>query len=403
MATLAMSQRFDPFVATMRSDPYPIYHHFRAHEPVHWGIPLYPDVSGIWYLFRHADCVALLSDPRFGRELARIAPDTAMAQQAGKSMLFSDPPDHTRLRSLVNKAFTPRMVERLAPRIGAITTELLDAVQPIGQMDVIADLAFPLPVSVIAEMMGVPAQDRALLKRWSYALTRAIDARREEDLERINQAATEAGMEFAAYLWQLIEVRRRDPQNDLLSALIAAEAQGDKLNAAELIRMCVLLLAAGHETTVNLIGNGLLALMRHPDQMDLLKQQPELIESAVDELLRFDAPVQSTGRIVFEDVVIGGKQIRKGERVTALLGAANRDPSVFADPDRLDIRRNDRRYLSFGHGIHYCLGAPLARLEAQIAFNAVLRRMPNIHLQTEELTWREGFGFHGVISLPVAF
>jgi cytochrome P450 len=398
--------RFDPFQPMMRCDPYPTYHTYRTHAPVHWGLPSFPGLQGIWYLFRHTDCVTMMSDARFGRNLPddeTITQRQPMLNQAARSMLFSDPPNHTRLRSLVNKAFTSRMIERLTSRIDTITAELLDAVQPNGAMDVIADLAFPLPVIVIAEMMGVPASDRLLLKHWSFPLTRAIDARRDEDVERINQAAMAAGMEFIAYLQQLIAKRRQHPQQDLLSNLIALEAQGDKLSPEELMRMCILLLVAGHETTVNLIGNGLLALMRQPSQMELLKQQPALIESAVDELLRYDAPVQSTGRVAFEDLTLGDQHIRKGERVTALLGAANRDPAVFPHPDTLDIRRGDKHYLSFGHGIHYCLGAPLARLEGQIALNAVLQHMPNIHLQTEELTWREGFGFHGVVSLPVTF
>jgi cytochrome P450 len=397
---------FDPLSPTLRCNPYPTYHDYRTHEPVHWGMPSFPGVPGIWYLFRHADCVAMLSDARFGRtplEEQQEIKNQPMLNQAARSMLFSDPPHHTRLRALVNKAFTPRMVERLAPRIADITAELLDVAQPRGAMDVIADLAFPLPVIVIAEMMGVPTEDRLLLKQWSYPLTRAIDARRGEDVERINQAAMAAGMEFIAYLQGLIAERRKNPTHDLLSNLIALEAQGDKLSPEELLRMCILLLVAGHETTVNLIGNGLLALMRHPDQMTALQQQPNLIESAVDELLRYDSPVQSTGRIAFEDVTIGDKRIRQGDRVTALLGAANRDPAVFANPDALDIRRGDKRYLSFGHGIHFCLGAPLARLEGQIAIAAVLRRLPHLQLQTDELTWREGFGFHGVVSLPVSF
>jgi len=401
---------FNPFSSEFRSDPYTIYQYYRLYDPIHWGAAPTPTLPGSWYITRYADVVTVLKDPRFGRELRRILPPDSIpplpdalrpfVEMAGQWMLFRDPPDHTRLRTLVNKAFTPAAVMRLRPRIEAIANGLVDSIIPVGGMDLIADYAFPLPVTVIAEMLGVPATNRQQLREWSIALAAAIDVR--QSLE-VTARAGQVTLALMVFLQSLIAAKRQQPDDDLLSALIAAEEQGERLGEAELIAMCILLLVAGHETTVNLIGNGMLALLRHSDQLELWRQNPALSQTAIEELLRFDAPVQMTFRFVMEDVELDGKLLRKGDSVGIILGAANRDPAQFPDPDRLDLRRTDNRHHAFGAGIHYCLGAPLARLEGQIAIHTLLQCLPNIQMQTSEPIWREMISFRGLRSLPISF
>lgn len=315
-------------------------------------------------------------------------------------MLFRDPPDHTRLRGLVNKAFTPRMVEGLADRVAAIADELLRQALAAGGMDLIADYAFPLPVVVIAELLGVPAEDRYKFKAWTSAMTAAMDVIWNEEIER---RASEATAEVSAYMAHIIAQRRRDPGDDLLSALIHAREKDDKLSEAELIAMAVLLLVAGHETTVNLIGNGAFALLQNPDQLAFFKNNPSRAPQAVEELLRYDAPVQLTTRWAAADVEIGGQTIRRGDEVITFIGAANRDPEVYDDPDRLDLTRESIRHLSFGGGIHYCVGAPLARREGQIALTTLFARAPSIRLIDETPVYRRGLVFRGLTNLSVSF
>jgi cytochrome P450 len=362
-------------------------------------------------LSRYADCVAVLRDAtRFSadpRDLANydllmqgIGEDRPLMQMQRKWMLLMNPPDHTRLRTLVTKAFTPRVVESLRPRIQEVVDQLLVAVQEAGAMDVIADLAYPLPVIVIAGMLGVPAEDRESFKGWSRDLARTLDPIITPE---VLTAGDEATVAFIDYFRALVAKRRKDPQDDLLSGLIAAEEQGDRLSEDELLATAVLLFGAGHETTMNLIGNGLLALLRNPHQFEKLRDDPSLAPSAVEEFLRYDGPVQMTARTALEDVEINGRTIAKGQQAVILLGAANRDPAQFADPDRLDLTRRDNRTLAFSHGIHYCLGAPLARVEAQIAINTLLRRLPALRLQTEELEWRETVTLRGLKALPAVF
>jgi len=392
--------QFNPMDPEFIADPYPLYHRLRTEDPVHHS-PL-----GFWVLTGYEDVVAALRDPRLAKEAiasfvaARFgAPVPAM----GLSMLDRDPPDHTRLRGLVSKAFTPRVVEGLRPRIQDIVDGLLDRVATRGSMDVIEEFAYPIPVAVICEMLGVPIEDHERFKGWSLDIARGLDLiwlGPDSDVGRRSVASRHA---LAEYFRGLIAQRRAAPRSDLLSGLIAAEEAGDKLNEMELLATCILLLIAGHETTVNLIGNGMLALLRHRDQLERLQRDPGLITSAVEELLRFDGPVQRTARIPSEDVTFGRYTIAKGEMVMPFMGAANRDPAQFPDPDRLDIGRSDNRHIAFGWGIHFCLGAPLARIEGQIAINTLLRRLPKVALTTEVPEYRPSLTLRGLKALPVSF
>jgi cytochrome P450 len=388
---------FNPFLPEVIANPYPMYHRLRQEDPVHLS-PL-----GIWALSRYDDAAMLLRDPRFGRRgFQQILESRFGRQGLGQSMLFQDPPDHTRLRTLVSKAFTPRVIEGMRGHIQHVVDGLLDTVEAAGRMDVVADLAYPLPVIVICEMVGVPAEDRDKFRDWSYAIARSLDAIAVPN-EELARRANEAQDALTQYFARLIEERRRAPRADLLSALIAAEEAGDRLSTPELFATGILLFIAGHETTVNLIGNGTLALLKNPDQLQRLRAEPGLIAGAVEELLRYDSPVQRTGRLLYEDVTIDGKTIPKGSIAVALIGAANRDPAHFPDPDRLDITRSDNRHLAFGWGIHFCLGAPLARLEGQIAFGTLLRRFPRLALGAEEVEYRETSTLRGLRALPVTF
>jgi pimeloyl-[acyl-carrier protein] synthase len=314
--------------------------------------------------------------------------------------MFLDPPDHTRLRSLVSQAFTPRMVESLRPRIQSLVDELLDAVVETGEMDVLADLAYPLPTVVICELLGVPPEDRDKFKTWSADASRLLDG-------YLDKAAMDKGMVAGMYLFQyftdLVEARRAEPRNDLLSAMLAAETAGDKLTHAELLSTATLLFIAGFETTMNLVGNGTLALLRNPDQLERMRKHPSLVRTGVEELLRYDGPVHVTARIAKEDVEIGGEVVRQGEQAVAIIGAANRDPDQFPDPDRLDVGRTPNKHLAFGGGPHFCLGAALARMEGQIAFETMLRRLPGLELATEHPTYRDHYVIRGLDELRVRF
>jgi hypothetical protein len=313
-------------------------------------------------------------------------------------MLFCDPPDHTRLRNLVGKAFTPRTVRRLRPRVEALVDELLAPAAAAGGMDVIRDLAVPLPIVVIAELLGVPSEDRERLKVWSDRTAMLIDGTlRDEHLD----VALPSFLELVEYLRHEIERRRAAPRDDLISALVAAQDAEDALSEPEILATCALVLGAGHETTTNLIGNGLLALLRDPEAWARLVREPELLPTAVEELLRFDGPVQTTSRTTTEPAVIGGHHVPAGVEVNTLLGAANRDPTRFPDPDRLVLDRTDNHHLAFGHGPHFCLGAPLARLEGQVAIGALARRFPGMKLEVDDPPVRPGFVLRGRASLPV--
>lgn len=316
-------------------------------------------------------------------------------------MLRKDAPDHTRLRSLVNKAFTPKMVDNLRPRIKEIADRLLDEMVETEQTDLMTNYAALLPLIVIAEMLGVSSKDHARFRSWSMAIAAGFAARTSDDVAiRANQAT----LELTAYLEAIVAERRREPQDDLITSLIMAEEQGGKLSQEELIANCIMLLFGGHETTVNLIGNGVLALLQNRNQLGLLRDNESLIENAIEELLRYDSPTQLVPRWIFEDIELGGKILRKGEHIMTVPGAGNHDPEVFRDPERLDITRKfNHKHASFGMGIHFCLGAPLARAEGEIAINTLLQRFPNIELgvAADKVEWRTNPVFRGLKTLQV--
>jgi cytochrome P450 len=336
----------------------------------------------------------LRDDDRFSAERG------PQQEGAPRSMLSSDPPDHTRLRTLVNKAFTARTVRNLMGRIQEIVDGLVRNVEERGGMEAITDFAYPLPITVIAEMLGVPSEDRDFFRDQSQKIAVALGPIEDVD---VAMQAMDGRNHLVAYFNELVPKRKEDPDEDLITALLQAEEAGDFLSHGELIAMLLLLLVAGHETTVNLIGNGLLALLRNPDQLDRLRNEEGIERSAIEELLRYDSPVTMTGRLAKEDIEIGGFHVRKGQSVSTILASANRDPEQFPDPDRLDLTRDPCNHLSFSAGIHYCLGAQLARLEGQIALSTLVRRFPNIALASDELTWRPAPILRGLEALPVTF
>jgi cytochrome P450 PksS len=367
-----------------------------------------PGGAALWLVTRYDDVVAVLRDPRFKKDFRNLEPEELTSRPAqptvwvalNRHMLASDPPDHTRLRNLVVKAFAPRLIAQQRDRIQALADSLIDAVLPRGEMDLIDDYAFPLPITVIAELMGVPVADRDRFRAWSSAV---VTDRAEPGAW---EAVEAAGQAFVAYLRDLFEERRRNPRPDLVTALVEAEEAGDRLDEDELVSTVFLLLVAGHETTVNLIGNGMLALLTHPEELQRLRDVPALIAPAVEELLRFDGPVEtSTLRYAAETVEVAGVTIPRGAIVMVVLSSANRDAAHFADADQLKLERPDNDHLAFGHGIHYCLGASLARLEGQIAIGTLLRRLPSLRLAVpvEQLEWRQSVLIRGMVRCPLRF
>lgn len=389
------------FLALLRENPYPTYRMLRESDPVFWN-----DALQTFILTRHADVSAVLKD--HGQWSANRRESENFKQLKGisedfdfpVSLLGLDPPDHTRLRTLVMKAFTPRMVERLRPRVEEIVAGLLDEAEANGGFDLISDFAYPLPVTVIAEMLGVPPSDWEKFRGWSSTLAASIDPMITRDQLA---AALVARNALWDYFKGIIARRRAEPREDLISGLIAAEEEGHSLSEIEVLVMLNLLLVAGHETTVNLQGNGVLALLRNPDQLERLRRQPELIETAVEEMLRYDSPVQLTSRVAATDSEFGGKSLRQGQTVMLLLGAANHDPEVYPDPEMMDISRTPNPHLSFSRGIHFCLGAPLARLEGQVAIRAMVARFPNLRLANPDhpVAWREQLVLRGLETLPL--
>jgi cytochrome P450 len=413
----------------IRENPYPFYHQLREQDPIHWD-----DEMGFWVLTRYDDIAPLYTDHRFSRAQGLMRNferlDESQQQIAqpvyhsfSKTLFYSDPPQHTHLRSLMNHAFTPRYVERLRPYIQQTVNQLLDSNQ--NEIDVIHDFAYPLPVMVIAELIGLPADDRNKFKIWSddlFAILGTVKNKSQDLLERASQSLAE----MTEYIKDLASKRRENMGDDLLSVLLSV-SDSDKcpyphhqspphscgqlvleretpatLTEEELVANINILLSTGHETTTHLIGNGILALLQNPDQMKLLKDNPALLDSAIDEILRYDTPVQITYRSALEDVEIKGKTIRKGDLVNTILGSANRDPEKFNNPNQFDITRDEGRHLSFGLGIHYCIGAPLVRLEAEIAFETILRRFPNLQLKSVALEWQEHPIFRGLKKLLVS-
>ncbi len=385
---------WNPLDDGYHQNPYETYERMRAKDPMHASA-----LTGAWVFSRHADCDAILRDHRRfsndARNANNPANDVAGNLDDTHSMLMLDPPDHTRMRSLVSLAFTPKALEAWRPRIEAIVDRLLDEASPSGQVDMLDALAVPLPTTVIAEMLGVPTDDLPQFKVWSDDVSRTLEPTiTPAELEQ----AQRSNKELAAFFEGIIEQRRAEPRDDLVSQLIAAEEEGDQLTHEEL--QVTLRLIAGNETTTNLIGNGLLALLRHPDQLERLRREPELMESAVDELLRYDSPVQTDGRTALEDVEWNGKLIKEGQQVFLLLGSANRDPDEFPEPDRLDLSRGSKRHMSFGRGIHHCLGAPLARIEAQVALGKLLERYERLELAGEP-EFKDHIVLRGLRQLPV--
>ena len=389
---------YNPLSAGMVQDPYPVYAALRARPTAHRSRLL-----NAWLVARHADADAILrdhrnfsSDPRLGTLTRR---QRAMLPAEDEfPMLILDPPDHTRLRALVGKAFTSRAVDALEARIRAVAAELLDAIDDPGGFDLMAAFARPLPIVVIAGMLGVPAQDRDRFQLWSAQRARLLEPTASLRERAIAQDASQA---FDAYFRALVAKRRSAPRDDILSALAHAEDGGARLSEREMLNILRLLLIAGNETTANLIGNGMLALLADPDQLDRLRADPGLIPAAVDELLRFDSPVQMTFRRVRADCAVNGSEVRARDNIVVLIGAANRDPDVFEEPDRLDVGRAHCPHLSLGRGIHHCLGAQLARLEGRVAFEMLLERFARIDLIGGRPTFRDGILLRGLRSLPL--
>lgn len=391
------------------SNPYPLYDQVRSQDPVHWS-----QSDNYWFISRYTDLTSLIRDERMSsdrfRAIAASLPEeakerlSALIGAVSSWMLMSDPPSHTRMRGLVNKAFTPRMIEMIRSRIQTLVDGMLDNVLKNGRLDVIADLAVPLPAIVIADLLGVPEKDHSQFKKWSDDIAAGITGTDSVGTQSERYLiAQKSFIELSDYFRGIVEELKEHPQDNLLSALVEAEEAGDKLTEQELFANCVLLMFAGNETTTNLIGNGTLALLRNPIQMQMLRSDGELIGSAVEELLRFDSPVQKLGRLATADIEIGGKVIKAGELVWLCYGAANRDPEQFSKPDQLDITRSDNRHVAFAQGIHYCLGASLARLEGQIAIGTLFKRIPEIMLTSDDLEWNPSTVLRGLKALPVAF
>ena len=396
--------QFNPLSHEFRKDPYPIYARLRTEAPVS------RNALGAWLLTRYEDVSAALRDPRFGahsiaanirrkQHLLDARRIETLADACEQWLMLLNPPDHTRIRKLVNRPFTPSAIRQLRPSIDRIVQAAIDQALPTGRLDVVNDLAVPLAVAMISQILGVPEDGKHRVLAWTDGLSRMLDPLRS--LEDYAEMSDVAG-EFAAYFRELFHQRRMAPKDDLISALISAETD-DQVTEKELLSVCMLLFASGEKTTVNLIGNGILALIQHRAQLDLLRARPELVPAAIQELLRYDSPVQLSTRIPCEDMTFGGQTIPAGSLVFLAIGAANRDPARFADPDRLDLERPDNRHLAFSGGIHYCLGAALAVVEGEAAIGAIVRQVPDLELATEEIEWQREIIFRGPRALPVRF
>ncbi|AKJ00841.1 hypothetical protein ATI61_112104 [Archangium gephyra] len=400
--------KFNLFDPAFHADPYEVYARLREEDPVH------RTVMGAWVITRYADVKTLLRDNTFGvfdiptrierksqfLEKKNMGELRTLAQAMRRWLMLCDPPDHTRLRSLVNRSFTPGAVESLRPRVQEMVDRLLARVRHTGRMDIVNDLACPLAVTMIASMLGVPEEAHASVTRWADGLSRVLDPLRSlEQYAEMNNVA----QEFLAYFRELFAERRRHPREDLISSLIAVTDQGDKLTEDEMLSVCMLLFIAGEKTTVNLIGNGTLALLKNRGEMERLRQDPSLIRGAIDEMLRYDSPVQLNTRVPKKDVTLHGKTIPAGDLIYFSLGSANRDPTQFPDPDRFDITRREKGHLAFSGGIHYCLGAALALIEGQVAFSTLVREFPDLELVPGEIDWQKEIIFRGPQTLPVTF
>lgn len=380
----------------LHTNPYVFYDNLRSHSPLHW---MTRNGEQAWFVTGYTHAVEILQDMRFEKRIA-VPQRLLFAKLQKNMMLFSNPPTHTRLREHVAKLFLAQ-VKKLKPRIQAIADHLAESLQTSHQVDIIADFAFPLTITVITELLGIPAENQDRFREWANSAIYSLDLTRTH--ESIKQGA-ETAFEMSEFLLRLIEQRKQDPKDDLISALLAsASTEQTALHRDELLSTTMLLLIAGHETTVNLIGNSLLSLLRHPSQFNRLKENPALIGTALEECLRYESPAQMTVRFAAQDIQLGDKIIYKGQQVNVFIGAANRDPEQFLNPHQFDISRTPNRHLAFGVGIHACLGATLARAEVQIAILTLLQRFPHIRLLTDEPQWRSFIGFRGLKSLPVTF
>ena len=399
---LSLYHLLDPEVL---ANPYPLYHRLRTEAPVHWDPFLHA-----WVVTRYPDVVRVLHDFSADRtpspeqlERMNLSAISPIAAVMVKQMLFLDAPAHTRLRSLASSAFTPARVRVLRSHIQQIADTLIDAAmaaQP-GQMDIIAEFAEPLPAIVTAEMLGVPIRDHRQLKDWTAVFAEMLGnfQHNPDHVPKVLRALEE----MLEYFRERVRELRAHPREGLINSLLTAEINGDRLTEEEVIANSIVTMVGGQETTTNLIGNGLLTLLRYPAEMQRLRDDPELIPSAVEELLRYESPSQHTARLARTDVELGGRKIRKRDAVIAVMGAANRDPERFPDPDRLDLARTDNRHLAFGWAAHFCFGAALARIEGQVSFSTILRRMPDLALQQAPLRWRTNLGLRGLVALPVRY
>lgn len=397
--SLGLYRLLDPAVL---ADPYPLYGRLRTEAPVHWDPFLHA-----WIVTRYADVVTVLQTfsaartPNPEHVTAMGLHDlNPIAQIMARQMLFRDPPDHTRIRGLASRAFTPRRVAVLRQHIREITDRLVATVRDTGRMDVIADLASPLPATVTAELLGVPVADRDMLKAWTTTFSTVL-GNFQHNPDHVPQAL-QGLEEMTAYFQEKVREYRDHPQEGLIADLMAANNAGDRLSEDEVIANSIITMTGGQETTTNLIGNGLLTLLRRPDHLRMLQADASLIPAAIEELLRYESPIQYTARLAPEDTELGGQRIGKRQAVMAVIGAANRDPEAFSDPDRFDIGRADNRHLAFGWAAHFCFGAPLARIEGKLAFEALLR-LPNLALTDAPLVWQDNHGFRGLKALPVTF
>ena len=399
-ASLSLVRLLEPEVL---ANPYPLYHKLRSEDPVHWDRFLQT-----WVVTRYDDVVNVLSSFSADRTptpvqlsamgLSALNP---IATVMVKQMLFMDAPAHTRLRGLASAAFTPQRVAALRSHIQEIAESLIDKVQECGGMDIIADFAAPLPAIVTAEMLGVPTEDHVNLKKWSADFAEML-GNFQHNPDRVSRVLASTN-NLVTYFQEAIKGMREHPKEGLIHSLMTAEMDGDRLSEEEIVANCIVTMVGGQETTTNLIGSGLFTLLRNRDQFQQLLDNRDIISSAVEELLRYESPSQHTGRIAREEVDLGGKKIRKGQAVMAIMAAANRDPQRFPDPDRLILDRKDNKHLAFGWSSHFCFGAPLARMEGQISFEVLLRRLKNLELTSEPVTWRENSGLRGLTALPVTF
>ncbi|MGF2038356.1 MAG: cytochrome P450 [Nostoc sp. CmiVER01] len=400
--------KYNIFAPEFNANPYPTYHRLRSEAPVHKYL-----IGGDWFVTRYADVKAVLRSgcirtddrPKLINERSKYLKNKeknldTLAYTTSKFLFYMNPPDHTRLRGLLVKSFSPIVVEQMCPLVQEIVDELLNKVRHQGSIDIVADLASPLSVKVISKLLGIPKEAQNQLHQWTNVLSRILDPLVSlEEYQRMNQAT----QEIQDYLRSLIHERERNPQQDLISSLITVQEQSDKLTQKEILAVCTLLFGAGEETTGNTIANGILALLNHPEQMEQLKREPIKIQSAVEEIIRYDSAIQMITRIATDDLEIGNQQIKAGEKIVLCLGAANRDPAQFSNPDQLNINREQNHHVAFADNIHYCLGAALARLETQIAINTVIQELPNLKLARDKLEWRKNIAIRGLKSLRLNF